>query len=134
MLQNYLQPPKTSEVPTSTFKQKTIDHVHIAHDGQSSDESFEMKTSQRISRRSKKTWDGKAFIALDRENRGYLLKHEIMEHFELGGVMEHHGLKYLITALDKKSYKTPIHYEEFKLFASHDNFFKRVIEHSLIIP
>lgn len=36
------------------------------------------------------TWAGRAFKALDRENRGYLFKHELLDHIKKSGVYSHH--------------------------------------------
>ncbi len=38
------------------------------------------------------SWAGRAFKALDSENRGYLFKHELLNHIKKGGVYTHHQL------------------------------------------
>ncbi len=35
-------------------------------------------------------WAGRAFKSLDSENRGYLFKHELLNHIKKGGVYTHH--------------------------------------------
>ena len=36
------------------------------------------------------SWAGRAFKALDRENRGFLFKHELLDQIKKGGVYSHH--------------------------------------------
>ena len=79
-------------------------------------------------------WANRAFSALDRENRGFLYKHEILDHIQKGGVYSHHQLANLISALEAKSSKDPIDFKEFESFISGENFIKRVIENTLIMP
>ena len=38
------------------------------------------------------SWAGRAFKALDSENRGYLFKHELLNQIKKGGVYTHHQL------------------------------------------
>ena len=38
------------------------------------------------------SWAGRAFKALDCENRGYLFKHELLDHIKKAGVYSHHQL------------------------------------------
>ncbi len=35
-------------------------------------------------------WAGRALKALDSENRGFLFKHELLDHIKKGGVYSHH--------------------------------------------
>ena len=99
-----------------------------------SDDSTEVQSVSKMSKRLKKSWAGQAFTALDTENRGYLLKHELLDHFHHSGVYTHHGLAGLIAYLEAKSHKCPITFEEFNEFSAKDNFVKRVLENNLIIP
>ena len=77
---------------------------------------------------------GRAFKALDSENRGYLYKHELLNHIQKGGVYSHHQLQTLINALECKSPKDPIDFQEFEYLLHGQNFIKRVLENNLVIP
>lgn len=81
-----------------------------------------------------KSWAGRAFAALDCESRGYLLKHEILNHFIDNGVESHGALKTVTAILKAKSHKCPITYDEFEQLVAQNNFMKKVIENSLVIP
>lgn len=78
-------------------------------------------------------WAGRAFKALDRDNRGYLLKHEILEQIKKAGVISHLQLAAIVNALESKSAKDQISFAEFESLIS-NNFIKRVLENTLIIP
>lgn len=119
------------------LKQKNNESVRLIpheHEEEDSDDSTEVQSISKISKKSKKSWAGQAFMALDTENRGYLLKHELLDHFHHSGVYTHHGLAGLIAYLEAKSHKCPITFEEFNEFSAKDNFVKRVLENNLIIP
>ena len=64
------------------------------------------------------SWAGRAFKALDSENRGYLFKHELLNQIKKGGVYTHHQLQTLINALEVKSPKDPIDFQEFEYLLS----------------
>jgi Ca2+-binding EF-hand superfamily protein len=64
------------------------------------------------------SWAGRAFRSLDCENRGFLLKHEILDHIKKGGVYSHHQLQTLINALECKAPKDPIDFQEFEYLLS----------------
>ena len=80
------------------------------------------------------SWSGRAFRSLDSENRGFLYKHELLNHIKHGGVYSHHQLQTLINALEVKSPKDPIDFQEFEYLLSGQNFIKRVLENNLVIP
>jgi len=80
------------------------------------------------------TWSGRAFRALDSENRGFLFKHELLNHIKKGGVYSHHQLQTLINALEVKAPKDPIDFQEFEQLLGGQNFIKRVLENQLIFP
>jgi hypothetical protein len=42
-----------------------------------------------VDKEKKLSWAGRAFSALDTENRGYLLKHELLDHFYNAGIESH---------------------------------------------
>ena len=48
------------------------------------------------------SWTGRAFKALDSENRGHLVKREILDLIEAEGVKTHDNLDLLIKTLSKK--------------------------------
>ena len=80
------------------------------------------------------SWAGRAFKALDSENRGFLYKNELLDHIKKGGVYSHHQLQTLINALEVKSPKDPILFQEFEYLLHGQNFIKRVLENNLVIP
>jgi hypothetical protein len=80
------------------------------------------------------SWAGRTFKALDSENRGFLYKHELLNHIKKGGVYSHHQLQTLINALEVKSPKDPIDFQEFEYLLHGQNFIKRVLENNLVIP
>jgi hypothetical protein len=57
-------------------------------------------------------WAGRAFQALDCDNRGYLLKHEILQQIDKAGVSSHLQLVSLIQALERKRQDEAISYQE----------------------
>jgi Ca2+-binding EF-hand superfamily protein len=80
------------------------------------------------------SWAGRAFKALDSDNRGFLFKHELLDHIKKGGVYSHHQLQTLINALECKAPKDPIDFQEFEYLLHGQNFIKRVLENHLSIP
>jgi len=60
------------------------------------------------------SWAARCYRALDSESRGYILKHELLDHIKEGGVYSHHQLQTLINALECKSPKDPIEFAEFE--------------------
>jgi hypothetical protein len=80
------------------------------------------------------SWAGRAFKALDSDNRGYLFKNELLEQIKKGGVYSHHQLQTLINALECKAPKDPIDFQEFEYLLHGQNFIKRVLENNLVIP
>lgn len=79
-------------------------------------------------------WATRAFEALDRESRGYLYKHEILDHIKMNGVDSHRQLVNLIQVLESKYSKEPIALHEFEKFMEGENFIKRVLENTLVMP
>jgi len=80
------------------------------------------------------SWATRCFRALDCESRGYIFKHELLNHIKEGGVYFHEQLQTLINALECKSPKDPIEFAEFEYLITGQNFLKRVVEGSLVIP
>jgi hypothetical protein len=80
------------------------------------------------------SWTGRAYKALDGQNRGYILKHELLDLIEAEGVSSHQNLEILIQTLQKKRDDEPITFKEFEELTSGLIFLRRVLEFSLVIP
>lgn len=63
-----------------------------------------------------------------------MYKHEILDHIKKSGVYSHSQLAELIRTLEAKASKDPIEFAEFESYISGDNFIKRVLENTLIMP
>ena len=79
------------------------------------------------------TWAGRAFVALDSDNRGYLFKHEIFEHIVKGGLDSHKQLASVVEYLDSKGPKDRIEFDEFEILVTSHQFLKRVLENNVVI-
>jgi glutaminase len=81
------------------------------------------------------SWALRAFKAIDSDNRGHILKHEILNHFSANGLMDHDLLLPIISSLQKMSDEAPISLPQFsELGRVSDLFFKAIFESRLIVP
>lgn len=76
----------------------------------------------------------RTFKALDSENKGYLLKNEILSMIDVSGVTTHQSLAEFIQVLDAKRDDDHIEYEEFYRLSSHLIFIRKVFDWDLVIP
>lgn len=80
------------------------------------------------------SWNARAFKSLDSENRGYLLKHELIEHIKAAGTIKHLQVQALLETLAVKGPKDQITFWEFEVMVAGKQFVKRVLENNLVIP
>lgn len=79
-------------------------------------------------------WSTRAFKALDTENRGYILKDELLDHIKASGTYTNKQLKIVVKMLKARNPRDPIHLKEFEQIIAGHNFVKNVLENNLIIP
>lgn len=81
------------------------------------------------------SWALRAFRALDSANRGYLVKDELLSHFQANGLMDHHAIEPIVRNLNNLSDESPITLKHFSdLERVSDLFFKAIFESRLIVP
>jgi hypothetical protein len=80
------------------------------------------------------TWPERAFKALDSEGRGYLFKHELLNHINASGTYTNYQLLQIVQWLESKAPKDRIEYTEFEAQISGKLFIKNVLQNQLVIP
>ena len=89
---------------------------------------------KKLKQKTKLPWTLRAFKALDIDSRGYLFKHEILDHIIKVGAVSHMQLADIVKKLNAKHIHDHIEFEEFEELLCGHSFIKRVLERNLIVP